>query len=94
MHIYLNPGLYSVGLTVSRFYSIPGTTFSESSGVSKPGYILVTGVPAVIQENNKVLISVPEKSFTSRMIESRNGEVSNVLRKYQQSRSSGITRVR
>ncbi len=92
VYIYLNPGLYSVGLTLSRSYSIPGTSFSESSGVSKPGYIMVTGVPAVIQESNPLPVSVSGKEFTSRLIESRNDETGRILIKYKQTRSFGVSR--
>jgi PKD repeat protein len=87
-HIYLNPGVYSVGLTVSRFYNTPGMSFSESTGLSKPGYILVTGVPAIIQESNPVPISVSGEDFTFHLIEKSNDDTPRFLGKYKQSRLS------
>ena len=44
VHIFNNPGIYSVRLTITRAYSSSMSSVSESRSITKPDFISVTGV--------------------------------------------------
>jgi len=92
VHVYMNPGTYSVGLSITRSYSSASMSVSEGRGITKPAFIVVTGVSAVVQ-GKPVAEAGQTKSITS-LTESRKDEVANLLSKYRQSRSPALTRLR
>jgi hypothetical protein len=92
VHVYTNPGTYTVGLSVTRSYSSVSMSVSEGRGMTKPGFIVVTGVSSVVQES-PVAEAAPTKSITS-LTESRKDDLATFLSTQRSTRFSGITRFR
>jgi hypothetical protein len=77
MHVYKNPGTYSVSLTVTRAYCSSTNSVTESRSITKTGFISVTGYQAGVQ-NFPGSEPISDKEI-SPLIESRKDEIARFL---------------